>query len=976
MATGKRKKKKPPGGANGAPPRSEPRVQLFSKFAGCNFQLANRAWDDLFAEDQDAQTDLMPMLMAIQNNAKIAPFGGIESRQNLTKLFDAPTGKSLTGIATLIGSELYAACSDMTVHYGAMDASGTPNLTSSVALTDNNATYETPTEYPYTGAADVWIDVQINKQETSNAWRHFNVGAVEQTFEAGITGRIYSVWLYLKTTSSTNSVSTRVYRGGTLIAYLDRSDCVTSPTGEWVEFVLPTPPACTLGETLKLYAASASGVVSVAYAAGTNPYSNGILSTGATDDLRFRVWEQLPPYHMFSQSHTVVAAGGGLLTSVRFSCTFATETPPDAVVVVYHGTETIYIGNGIHDVDIPLLHEVAHGDTITVGVTTYKEMTSGGAWAIDFYEAVENNTWTCLGYADDQLVGMTANEQIWIGDIGHHTLENAQLVPDPGADHALVFGNLTAWGTGLSIHDDGTDLANHPYRVSISYTLINQFGPTLPSNALTFYASKPPNLWTTSSFVLVSVSALNAAAVPDGYHINAVELYFTDGDHQEPAFLGRVNLPADTGSSKAWSFNWTGYQTDTSMWTIANLTPPTVNYTNGVPASKMAVLDGQLYFWENSTYPYRIWIGGIPGNRFSVSPGTGGGFVDVEPGVGTEVRKVLKFKTQQGAAIVTALCDNVNSQREARFNLVESSISISDEQSIKGWMAEEIAGTVGCKSSNGAVAAGDGLYAVSRYGLAITTLTMEYNSQLQIMYVSDPIAPVFLKQHGHQLDASVLFEANGVLYMTFGKEDVSLDNIIFCYDIALKAWWTYTLDTDTPILNMIGIDYEGTREGIGIITADAVYLLPTTIDEALTVAAEYEVLIESGELTTMQPIQAMHHLAQLEFRFDYFIGDMNITVTMIDQFGRTIEAIRNIHHDTLQHQLAEYIRIDQVVESYKIVMSGHAKMRLTHFLAKLYPKSNRIGMSWGFDSQQSHSSAGSIHRTFASYNDVREAIIP
>jgi hypothetical protein len=84
MAVKKRKKK--PGGKEslgGAPPRSEPRVQIFSKFAGCNFQLATRNFDDLFGEDQDAQTDLMPMNMAIQNNAKIAPFGGIETRQSL-----------------------------------------------------------------------------------------------------------------------------------------------------------------------------------------------------------------------------------------------------------------------------------------------------------------------------------------------------------------------------------------------------------------------------------------------------------------------------------------------------------------------------------------------------------------------------------------------------------------------------------------------------------------------------------------------------------------------------------------------------------------------------------------------------------------------------------------------------------------------------------------------------------------------------
>jgi hypothetical protein len=151
MATAKRKKKKPPGGASGAPPRSEPRVQIFTKFAGCNFQLAARDFDNLFDTDQDAQTDLMPMLMAIQNNAKIAPMGGIETRQNLVELFAAPTGKHLTGIATLIGNRLYAATDDMFVHHGTLPASGVGDLESSVEITDLNSTYGVPTRYTYPG---------------------------------------------------------------------------------------------------------------------------------------------------------------------------------------------------------------------------------------------------------------------------------------------------------------------------------------------------------------------------------------------------------------------------------------------------------------------------------------------------------------------------------------------------------------------------------------------------------------------------------------------------------------------------------------------------------------------------------------------------------------------------------------------------------------------------------------------------------
>lgn len=686
----------------------------------------------------------------------------------------------------------------------------------------------------------------------------------------------------------------------------------------------------------------------------------------------------------FTSTHTVVNTG--MLLKVKYSVTYATSPTWHANVKVYHGTvagELLKNTTLEPDTELDIGHLVTAGDTITMVVTTVSPIV-GGSWTTDFYEAVEDNTWTFLGYADDQLVGMTANNQLWNGTEGEYKLANAKKLTDPSA---LAISNFTAKGTGLTIAaaDATTGATTNsacPFRVSVSYTILNRFGPTLPSPMFTFYASKPSTEWTTASYVEIKGTAPNyyATPLPAGFWgVTAIELYYTEGEYQEPAFLGRVNIPEDSVvapvATKPWTFNWTGYMTDTSMWTIANLTPPTENYTNGAPASKMAALDGQLYFWGGSP-GYRIWIGGNPGNRFSVSPGTGGGFVDVDPGTGTLVTDVLKFKTQQGAAIVTALCDNANSQREHRFNLIESKISISDEQSVKGWSAEKIAGTVGCKSSRGAVVAGDGLYAVSRYGLAITTLTMEYNSQLQVMYVSDNIAPVFLKQYGHQLDASVLFAVNGILYMTFGSLDGSLDNVLFCYDIGLKAWWTYTLDTDTAILNMVSIDYDGHREGIGIITADGVYLLPTTMDEAIDVLPEHEVLIESGELTTMQPLQVMHRLTQLEFRFDYFIGDMTIDVIMVDRFGRTITTTKNISHATKQHQLSEHIRIDKVVESYKIIMRGKAKMRLTHFNSKSYPKPMRIGLTKGFDSRQSDLSPNLIRRTFTSYNDVREAIIP
>lgn len=712
----KKSKKKQMGGATGKPPMTEPRVQVFSMFGGCNFQLSPR--DFAYEEsDEHEQSDLMPNLMVIQNNALITSNQTIQTRQNLVPLFSAPVGKSFTGIATLVGDRLYAACNDNAIHHGVLPASGAGSLDETVWTLDNDGRYK-------------------------------------------------------------------------------------------------------------------------------------------------------------------------------------------------------------------------------------------------------DGTWTFLGYADDQLVGMTAGKQIWVGDIGEFMLQNARPVPDP--TEAIVFGDLAAHG---SLTISATPTANEPFRISLRYTLLNKFGPTLPTDPFTFYASKPTTEWSGAAYITISKTA------PDGYDLTAVELYYNEGEYQEPAFLTRVGLAPDNGSAKAWSYNWTGYLYDTASWLISNLALPEQNYTAGVPASMMAAHDGQLYFWGGEP-AHRIWVGGNPGNRFSVSTGTGGGFVDCEPGTGTVVRNVMKFKTQQGASIVTALCDNPNSHKENRFNLVENTITISNEQSAKGWLAEKISGTVGCKSSRGAVVASEGLYAVSRYGLAVTTLTMEYNSQLQVEYVSDPIEPIFTDQYGDQLSQAALFAVNDVLYMTMGSEDGRLDNVIFCYDIDRKAWWTYTLDTDKPILNMIHIDHEGSREGIGIVTADTVYLLPTTRDSALDVVPLHDVLIESAELTARQPLQSMSHLTQLEFRFDYFIGELVIDVDLIDQFGRTITVSKHVSHDTVKHQLSEYLRVDKVVESYKVTLRGKANMRLTHFLSKSYPKSNRIGLMWGFDDSQSHSAPGSVQRTFADYNDLKEAIIP
>lgn len=568
--------------------------------------------------------------------------------------------------------------------------------------------------------------------------------------------------------------------------------------------------------------------------------------------------------------------------------------------------------------------------------------------------------WRSFAYADNKLIATTQENQLWTGTVSAHNISNARKVPNPSA---LSLSNLTAKGS-LTISATMDD--NHPYRIAISHAYINKYGPTIHSNQFTFYANYPVDEWHGGRYLQVFATAAT------GYAIEAVELYYTTGNSSSLLFAGRTDIAGGNGG--AWRFNWYGYLDATTMWPIANLIAPEENYTEGVKASHVACIDSRMYFWGDNNQPQRLYIGGNSGNLFSISPGTGGGFVDVEPGSGQEIRVVTKYKTQSGASIVTMLCDSKNSTLEQRFNLVENSVSLSNEQSMKSWQAEQVAGSVGCKSFNGALVCEDGLYSVSRYGLALTTMTMEYNSQIRTNYVSDPIKPAFTDKNRSLLKNSAIIECDGVIYLAFGRDDATLDNILFCYDIDQKAWWTVSLDIDEAILNMLHIDYEGYREGVGIVTANHVYLLPLTMDDEPTREADFPVTIQTGELSTTQPQQNWFYLSQLEFRFDYFIGSVLVELIGIDQFGRKVKTKKTFAHDDTKYNLTEYMRVDLRLQSYQIRITGTARFRMSHFIAKLYTMSAKQGLVWGFDDSQSFRSEGDIHPTFLDYNDIRMAI--
>jgi len=576
--------------------------------------------------------------------------------------------------------------------------------------------------------------------------------------------------------------------------------------------------------------------------------------------------------------------------------------------------------------------------------------------------------WASFGYYDNKLIAMSEQGEMWTSDMRAYDaieLSNAIEIPDPQND---MFDWFRPRGS-LVIAQSYVEAC--PFRVTIAFTYVNKYGPTKISPNTIVYVNHPPAEWNAGCYMAI------IGTVPEGYDIEAVELYYATDNAMSMIFLGRADvMPSDS----TWSFDWYGYVDATSMWTIANLMPPTENYTKGVKACRVQQIDGRLYFYGDPGNKQRLYIGGNPGNLLSVSPGTGGGFVDIEPGTGQAIRHVCKYKTQSGNSIVTMLCASPNTHRDQRYNLVENEISISNEQTMRSWQAEQVAGAVGCKSFDGAVVCQDGLYSICRYGVALTTLTMEYNSQIRTNYVSDPIKPVFtdVVVSESRLMNSILMELDGILYMALGSDSDQegvIDNVIFCYDIDLKAWWTYTLDIDEPILNMFHMDWQGQWEGIGIVTKDHVYALSTTWRSyGHGDLGPQRFLIETSQLSTQMPQQGWQYLSQLEFHFDYFKGEAHIYVSMVDMFGRELVVHKHIQEDEETYDYVVRMRVDQRVMSYVIGMEGYARFRMTHFMARVYTMSNKIGQVWGFDDSISHRSAGSVRPTFRCYNDVRKAI--
>lgn len=563
-----------------------------------------------------------------------------------------------------------------------------------------------------------------------------------------------------------------------------------------------------------------------------------------------------------------------------------------------------------------------------------------------------------------------------------------------------------------------------PIRVSVCFCYTNRLGSTITNadvnlnNIATIFTEFSPALWTTSKFVVIEPpNGVDPNIVP-GSSIRGVDIYARELENIDWVFIGHVNVaPGSSTSGVAWKYNWYGNMSDTTQWVTSQLMVPTENTTHGPDATHFSCHDSRMYYWGMPTKPYRLYIGGNPGSEFSIARGLGGAWVDIEPGSGFDVMGTAKWKTTSGANIVTIMCGNRNTTKVKRFNLVETNLTFTNEVAYKSYMYEEVSNVVGCNSRWGYGVFSDGLYSLSRYGLMLTTMAMEYNAQMKNQGMSDVIDPIFIERLGKRLRDCRMVCIDEVIYIALSEDDdvdtddpISLDNVILCYDMNLQAWYTWTHDQNygtslgndpDKILHVFAVDSDEFVEGLGVITATQVRLYPVTGTQDAT-PPDFQVLMETGELIPRLPKQATTWVEQFEFRFDYLITPEEtssynrnnatwptILIEGLDYYGRhfTIEKKINIKsRGNEQYNVTgerrsyvEWVRVNKHCESLRIRIKGRARFRLTHINCKMYQQADTIGTPYGYDARDTfrnrHGGDTVIHHYINDYNNLREAVV-
>lgn len=563
------------------------------------------------------------------------------------------------------------------------------------------------------------------------------------------------------------------------------------------------------------------------------------------------------------------------------------------------------------------------------------------------------------------------------------------------------------------IHVDGSD-GQIVSTIVVAFCYTNEFGSTVYSkfapythDSISINLTKSLQEFDYDNYLIIDGIFDVNKTHSDEPIPNGVDVYFTVNDNAYPVFAGHAEINKQT---RQWSINYYGPFQDTGEWEIYNTTLPTENTTNGCRCRYARQIDGRIYFYGDKKFPERVYIGGNSGNELSCALGLGGAYIDIEPGIGTDVRAVHKFKTASGASIVTVLTTNVNTGMTQRFNIVETSVSITSSIATKTYMSEQVSNVVGTSSFHGSGVFWDGMYYIDRYGLKLTTQQMEYTSQLMSRNVSDPIKPVFTDRLASSMDNAYVLFLDGIIYISLAMNDPLDDanNIIFCYDVDAKSWYTYSLVDDgtrIPILSMIPIDYytdadkaysgdvDGS-EGIGVVTGSTMFLIPTAgrdlgkfqlKDSDGNWIAEKTIhpFIETADVAASIPAQGWCYLRQIELNFDWFIGDLDIIVEGYDIYGRAIKCVKKISREQIVYNFQEWIMIGHRMRLWKITLKNsgdeRASFRLSNMQNKVYVYSKKVGIEYGFDSlntfRTQHGEQRNQHTSINGYNNLARYLL-
>lgn len=584
---------------------------------------------------------------------------------------------------------------------------------------------------------------------------------------------------------------------------------------------------------------------------------------------------------------------------------------------------------------------------------------------------------------------------------------------------ATAMNDVEDSNTARVFHKSGAEYLNnevYPFRYSFCYVYTNPLGHTIASQWRTVYANlAAEDLSTATGAFRITQWVPENDELHDYDSITGVDIFYTKDDYKTMAFAGHVDFPEGGVTNlvgRQWIYDWYGGSSDTTEWSNAGLTLPDENTTRGPECEWMDYIDNKCYFYGGAR-KYRLYIGGRVGHELCTTASVGGGWLDINPGSGVELKKVLKFKTYNGANIVTILASHANHRYVRRYNLIQNNIAITNELTRQGYSFEEVSNVVGAISHWGAGVWAEGLYTLSRYGLCLTTQQMENTNNLRAQVVSEPISPIFTEGIAENMHRSEMIFSDDKVYFVLSTHDLRGEvsdpaEIIFCYDVNAKGWYTYTLDGETNILSVFNFDYEGNKEGIGVITPTKIYLIPNAgiEDNAWPTPANKDnfvfhtdrSILETGELALRTPPSTYQTLSQLEFRFDYFIGDVTIDVTGVDYYGRHFNVQKEVHEHDLVTEYPVYVRVDRLLQTYNVRIEGYAHYRLTHILTKTYPESNKIDLVYGFDSDNRYEArqkycyidgvkteiqtlpdrqyGGTEHHYIRNYNNLRECIVP